>query len=49
MNSTSFPSCSKPLFESEAKCKVNDMKMIIYSQANKTHLRKKGFLHLALF
>ena len=49
MNLTSFPSCSKPLFLSEAKCKANDMKMIIYSHANKTHLQKKGFLHLALF
>ena len=49
MNLTSFLSCSKPLFQSEAKCKANDMKMIIYSHANKTHLHKKGFLLLALF
>ena len=49
MNLTSFLSCSKPLFQSEVKCKANDMKMIIYSHANKTHLHKKGFLLLALF
>ena len=49
MNLTTFPSCSKPLFQIEAKCKANDIKMIIYSHANKTHLHKKGFLHLVLF
>ena len=27
----------KPLFQSEAKCEAIDMKMILYSHANKTH------------
>ena len=48
MNLTSFLSCSKPLFQSEVKCKANDMKMIIYSHANKTHLHKKRFFALSL-
>ena len=38
-----FPNCSKPLFQSEAKCEATDMKMIFHSHANKTHLYKKGF------
>ena len=39
-----FPSCSKPLFQSDAKCKAVDMKMIIqYSHANKTNFHMKGF------
>ena len=40
-NNTSFPSCFKPLFESEAKCRAIDMKVIFYSHANKTHFHKK--------
>ena len=39
-----FPSCSKPLFKSEAKCKTIDMKIIFYSHTNKTHFHKKGFV-----
>ena len=37
-----FTSCSKPLFQSEAKCESIDMEMI-YSYANKTNFHKKGF------
>ena len=36
-----FPSCLKPLFQSEAKCEAIDMKMISYSHV-KTHFHKKG-------
>ena len=39
-----FPSWSKPLFQSDAKCKAVDMKRIIqYSHANKTNFHMKGF------
>ena len=38
-----FPSCLKPLFQREAKCKATDTKLIFYCYANKTHLHKKGF------
>ena len=38
-----FRSCLKPLFPSEAKCGVIDMKMILYSHANKIHFHSKGF------
>ena len=37
-----LPSCLKSLFESEAKCKAIDLKMILYSYANKTRFHKKG-------
>ena len=37
-----FKSCSKPLFQSEAKRESIDME-VIYSHANKTHFHKKGF------
>ena len=30
-----FPSCPKPLFQSEAKCEAIDVKNIFYSHANK--------------
>lgn len=40
-NNTSFPSCLKPLFESEAKCRAIAMKVIFYSHANKPF--HKGF------
>ena len=44
-----FPSCCKPLFQSEAKCKAIDKRMILYSHANKTEFDKKGSaLHLIL-
>ena len=42
------PSWSKPLFQSEAKCKAIDVKMIIYSHANKTNFHMKGFAPLSL-
>ena len=42
-----FPSCPKPLFQSEAKCKATDKKMIFYSHGNKTHFRKK-YVELSL-
>ena len=38
-----FPSCSKPLFQIEAKCEACDTKMVFYFHANKTHFHKKGF------
>ena len=37
-----LPSCLKSLFESEAKGKAIDLKMILYSYANKTRFHKKG-------
>ena len=43
-----FPSCPKPLFQSEAKCETIDMKNI-YSHANKTDFHRKcGALSLFL-
>lgn len=30
-----------PLFQSKAKCKVNDIEMILYFNANKTHFHKR--------
>ena len=36
-----FPSGSKPLFQSKAKCEANNMKMIFYSPANKIHFHKQ--------
>ena len=44
-----FPSCPKPLFQSEANCEATDMKTIFHSRANKTHYQKKGFTGLASF
>ena len=38
-----FPSCLKPLFQSEAKCQAIVMKMIFRSHANKTHCHNSGF------
>ena len=39
-----FSSCSKPLFQSEAKCEAIDiMLMIFYSHANKTSFHNIGF------
>ena len=38
-----FTSCPQPLFQSEAKCKAIDMKMIFHSHANKTHFRSERF------
>ena len=39
-----FPSCPKPLFQSEAKCETIDMKLwFFYSYANKTPFHNKGF------
>ena len=43
LSNSPFPSCLKPLFQREAKCKATDAKLIFYSYANKTHLHKKGF------
>ena len=42
-NNTSSPSCLKPLFGSEAKCRAIAMKVIFYSHANKTHFHEKSF------
>ena len=35
INNRPFPSCPKPLFQSEVKCEAIDMKMTFYSHANK--------------
>ena len=45
---TLFPSCPKPLFQSEAKCEAIDLEIFFYSHANTTHFHKK-ILHLASF
>ena len=43
----SFPSCPKPLFQSEANCEVKMRSRwyenVFFSYSNKTHLHKKGF------
>ena len=39
-----FTSCPQPLFQSEAKCKAIDMKMIFHSHANKLIFALKGFV-----
>ena len=38
-----FPSCRKPHYESEAKCKVFIMKIRFHSYTNKNNFHKKGF------
>ena len=39
-----FPSCPKPLFQSEAECKAIALEFFFfYTHANKTHFHKKGF------
>lgn len=38
-----FPSCAKPLFQSEANCETIDMKMFFYSRVNEAHFHNKGF------
>ena len=38
-----FTSCPQPLFQSEAKCRATDMKMIFHSHVNKTHFRSERF------
>ena len=38
-----FPSCPYPLFQSEAKYEVIDIKMTFYSHANKTQFHKESF------
>ena len=44
-----FLSYLKPLFQSEAKCKAIDVKMIFSSYASITHFHNKGFaLNLVL-
>jgi len=32
-----------PLFQSEAKCKAIDLKIIFYAHSNKNHFHNKGF------
>ena len=39
-----FPSCLKPLFQSEAKYKATDIKIFFYSHPNTTHFQKKGIV-----
>ena len=43
-----FPSFLKPLFQSKAN-EVIDMKLILYSHANKTHFHNKGFVLSLVF
>ena len=43
-----FPSCTKPLFQREAKWEAIGMKMILYFHANKLIITRK-VLHLASF
>ena len=38
-----FPSCSKPLFQSEAKYETIAVKMIFHSYAKETHYHEKSF------
>ena len=38
-----FPSCFKPHYESEAKCKVFIMKISFHLYANKTNFHMKSF------
>ena len=38
-----FPSCFKPHYESEAKCKVFVMKISFHSYANKCNFHMKSF------
>ena len=38
-----FPSCLKPLFQSEAKCEAIATKMIFNYDANKTHFHNTDF------
>ena len=40
-NTRRFPSCLKPLFQSEAKCDAIDTNMILYSRVNEAHFQKK--------
>ena len=42
-NNRPFPSCFKPHYESEAKCKVFVMKISFHSYANKTNFHMKSF------
>ena len=39
-----FTSCPQPLFQSEAKCKAIDMKMIFHSHQIKLIFARKGFV-----
>ena len=41
-----FPSCLKPLFQSEAKCEAVHIEIYFHYYVNKTHFQ---VLHLALF
>ena len=36
-----FLSCLMPLFQSKAKCKINDIEMILHFNANKTPFHKR--------
>ena len=40
-NKLTFPTCPKPLLQSEARCKAIDMKMIFYFHANKTYFPRQ--------
>ena len=40
-NTGRFPSCLKPLFQSEAKCDTIDTNMILYPRVNEAHFQKK--------
>ena len=44
-----FPSFPKPLFQSKAKIKASDMKMLFYSDEEETHYHKKVLLLASLW
>ena len=46
-NTRRFPSCLKPLFQSEAKCDAIDTNMILYSRVNEALIFKRNVVHLA--
>ena len=49
-NTRRFPSCLKPLFQSEAKCEDIDTNMILYSRVNEAHFQKECFaLNLVVY
>ena len=44
-----FPSCLKPLYQTEAECEATDMKTTFHFHAHKTHFHLKGFALKLLF
>ena len=44
-----FPNLPKPLFESETKGKATDVKLIVYSHVNNTHVELSLVLKVRVF